>query len=54
MTKFDIQTCERWDFVVCYTIDATSPEVAVRKIVTGGAAYVSSQHQEINPTQEVD
>jgi hypothetical protein len=53
MPKFDIQTLERWDILVGYTIDADTPEVAVRKIVTGCAANDSTQRQENDSDQEV-
>ena len=53
MPRFEIQTYERWDFVVHYAVDAASPEVAVRLIATGRVPYDHFQHQEINPTQEV-
>jgi hypothetical protein len=53
MPKFDIQTLERWDILVGYTVDADTAEVAVRKIITGCAANVSAQRQDISPDQEV-
>jgi hypothetical protein len=53
MPRFEIQTYEQWDFVVRYTVDAASPEVAVRMIAAGKVPITSFQHQEINPAQEV-
>jgi hypothetical protein len=53
MPKFDIQTIERWDILVGYTIDADTAEVAVRKIVTGSATGISFERQVIPPDQEV-
>jgi hypothetical protein len=44
---------ERWDILVCYTVDADSAEIAVRKIVTGCAAGISAERQDTPPDQEV-